>query len=181
MELDISPKESVKAIAVQRDGRILIGGEFRGFKNSRALNLVRLLPDGTVDVAYAVSLRNGFEHPVSSLLLTQEGKLLVGTQYGRLGTVPLMGIARFRDGVLDLDYTRRVTEHVRKVIKDNEAPQVLFHQNMGSSITIIPRPRHCAENCASESLCSTETYLELDDKGRIVSEKDKKVEIDCWD
>jgi uncharacterized delta-60 repeat protein len=177
----LGPKESVRAIAVQRDGRILIGGEFRGFKNSRALNLVRLLPDGTVDVAYAVSLGNGFEHPVSSLLLTQEGKLLVGTQYGKLGTVPLMGIARFRDGVLDLDYTRRVTEHVRKVVEDNEAPQVLFHQNMGSSITIIPRPRHCAENCASESLCSTQTYLELDDKGRIVSEKDKKVEIDCWD
>jgi uncharacterized delta-60 repeat protein len=177
----LGAKESVMAMAIQRDGKILIGGAFRGFKNSRALNLVRLLPDGTVDAAYAVTLRNGFEHPVTSLLLTQEDRLLVGTKYGRLGTVPLMGIARFRDGVIDLDYTRRVTEHVRRIVGDNEAPQVLFHQKMGSSVTIIPRPHHCRANCASETLCSRETYLELDDKGKILSETEKKVEIDCWD
>jgi uncharacterized delta-60 repeat protein len=177
----LGSKESVRAIAIQRDGKILIGGEFRGFKNSRALNLVRLLPDGTVDAAYAASLRNGFQNPVTSLLLTQDDKLLVGTKYGSLGTVPLMGIALFRDGVIDLDYTRRVTEHVRRIVGDNEAAQVLFHQQMGSSITIIPRPYHCSENCASEALCSRETSLELDDKGKILSETEKRVEIDCWD
>ncbi len=174
----LGAKEAVMAIAVQRDGKILIGGAFRGFKNSRAFNLVRLLPDGKVDTAYAVFLRNGFEYPVTSLLLTQDDKLLVGGMKGKLGTVPLRGFARFRDGVIDLDYTRRVTEYIRK-LEDGAPglPDIRFHQQVGNSVIIVVRPYYCQSQCVEE-VC-TETYLQLDDKGKVLSTKEKQEEIDC--
>lgn len=70
----------VSAIAVQSDGKIVIGGSFTRVGGSNAAaaenrtNLARFNADGTVDTAYAPATNA----PVNAMFLQEDGKLLIG-------------------------------------------------------------------------------------------------------
>jgi uncharacterized delta-60 repeat protein len=75
-----SAGSAVNAMAVQSDGKILIGGQFTSLRPNATGDaisrtyLARLNADGTVDTAFNISLNSG----VSALALQSDGKVLVG-------------------------------------------------------------------------------------------------------
>ena len=63
----------LNALATQADGGILIGGSIQRFNNVQRNNLVRLTPDGNVDLSFAPSSLGA----VNDLVVQPDGKVLV--------------------------------------------------------------------------------------------------------
>jgi uncharacterized delta-60 repeat protein len=98
--------DSIDALVVQPDGRILVGGTPQDLNGSRPSGLARLLSDGSVDPnfnpAFAIT---GHGAEVYSLALQPDGKILVGGQFSAVNGVPRSGIARLTpDGQLDATF-----------------------------------------------------------------------------
>ncbi|HNP53231.1 MAG TPA: T9SS type A sorting domain-containing protein, partial [Ferruginibacter sp.] len=70
------PDSRVNAIAVQPDGKILIGGMFKFYNGIPVNQLVRLLPDGSLDNSFNYPTAMGIGR-VTKILLQPDGKILV--------------------------------------------------------------------------------------------------------
>ena len=86
----------VRTLAVQRDGRILVGGEFTTLAGGSRTNLGRLNPNGTLDTSF----NPGVVGIVDCLAVQPDGKILVGG-----GITHLAGQTRIRIGRLNPDGT----------------------------------------------------------------------------
>ncbi len=64
----------VYAVAIQPDGRVLVGGNFTTLGGQARSRIGRLNPDGTLDTAF----NPGASGPVYCLALQPNGKILVG-------------------------------------------------------------------------------------------------------
>src|SRR5439155_13133653 len=65
----------VLALAVQTDGRILVGGSFTEFAGTTRTGLVRLNADGSLDTSFASF---GFNSTVNAVTLQPDGKIIAG-------------------------------------------------------------------------------------------------------
>jgi|GEM_PF-3997555 len=92
----------VKALEVQADGKILIGGRFNHINNNYVNNLARLNPDGSLDNSFSSNLQNGFNRAVYSIKILPSGKILVGGVFDKVGTQNRNCLVRLNaDGTLD--------------------------------------------------------------------------------
>ena len=83
---------TVRLVGVQPDGKIVLGGTFTMFNNTPAGNIVRLLPNGTVDNTFLSG--SGFNGVLLDLEVQADGKLLV---YQKNETVNAFGEALIPD------------------------------------------------------------------------------------
>ncbi|MDR3456204.1 MAG: Calx-beta domain-containing protein [Verrucomicrobiae bacterium] len=94
---------SVRTIAVQADGRIMVGGFFTNFNSVVANRITRVNPDGTLDSLFNPG--SGADNPIYALAETFVGgssKMMVGGGFATLSGSPINGIARLNyDGSLD--------------------------------------------------------------------------------
>jgi uncharacterized delta-60 repeat protein len=67
---------NVRALVLQPDNKILIGGEFTGYDNLAAPRIARLNPDGSLDQTFSVG--SGANNTVMSLCQQPDGKVLIG-------------------------------------------------------------------------------------------------------
>ena len=89
---------SVSTLAVQADGKILMGGNFTMLGGEPRNYLARLNPDGTLDSSFDP----GADGNVISLAMQEDGRILVGGTFTVLGGEARSGIARLNpDGTLD--------------------------------------------------------------------------------
>ena len=76
------PDGPVYAIALQTDGKILIGGAFTNVNNVPRSGIARLWPDGRLDTSFAVSwagnLIAGVDLAVRSIAVQSDGRILMG-------------------------------------------------------------------------------------------------------
>src|SRR5204863_5922334 len=72
------PNNTVRAIAVQPDGKILIGGDFSDINGQTRTFLARLAPSGTNDPTFAAILSGS----VYSIAVQGDGKIIVGGAFG---------------------------------------------------------------------------------------------------
>ena len=70
----------VNTIAIQNDGKILVGGEFNSYDGYRSGSIIRLNSDGTVDNTFN-NQNIGFNDSVNIIVIQQDGKILVGGQF----------------------------------------------------------------------------------------------------
>ena len=90
----------VESIAVQADGRILIGGFFSTFNGTPRNRIARLNTDGSLDASFDPG--SGFNNPVFSIVQQPDGKILVGGAFRQYNGAPVGGIVRLNlDGSLD--------------------------------------------------------------------------------
>lgn len=97
----------VRAIAVQADGKIVLGGDFSDnfFANhitGRQQNLTRLQPDGHYDPAFKFTSASD---AVETIFVLPDGKLLLGGSFTFIGTDAIAGIVRLNaDGSTDKSF-----------------------------------------------------------------------------
>jgi uncharacterized delta-60 repeat protein len=97
------PDNSVTAMAIQADGKVLAGGAFSTLVSGQAgpAYFGRLNTDGTLDSAFSP----GADSPVNCLAVQTDGKTVVGGNFTTLGGQTRSYIGRFNtDGTLDATF-----------------------------------------------------------------------------
>lgn len=98
--------DNVRAIALQPDGRILVGGAFSGFNGTNVRRLTRLNADGTLDPSFPVGDRF-YIGGVHGLALQPDGKTVVVGGFTTDSGVIRNRVARVdNDGTLDFAFGR---------------------------------------------------------------------------
>lgn len=99
---------TVQTLAVQSDGKIVLGGDFKSFDGNPRRNIVRLQSNGTIDLTFDPGVGPGPDPgtgagpSILSMALQQDGKIVVGGFFGSWNGLPRPGIARLlKDGSLD--------------------------------------------------------------------------------
>lgn len=96
--------ELVNAIAVQTDGKILVGGSFDVFNVSNRKCIARLNANGTVDATFTVG--TGFNGTVSAVLIQPDGKILVGGSFSQYNGSAANRLVRLNtNGTLDATFS----------------------------------------------------------------------------
>lgn len=89
----------IRAMAVQPDGKILIGGEFTSYDGATRNRIARLQVNGGLDQSFATS---GADAPVEAVALDSEGRVLIGGSFTTCDGAPASHVARLEaDGALD--------------------------------------------------------------------------------
>ncbi|SHF90428.1 delta-60 repeat domain-containing protein [Flavobacterium segetis] len=70
---------TVETVLVQNDGKILIGGRFSNFNGTLYNKIVRLNPDGSLDVTFSTGI--GFDKNVYALALQSDNSIIVGGNF----------------------------------------------------------------------------------------------------
>ena len=94
----------VESIALQPDGMILVGGEFRGSSGDNAMRdyLARLDSSGVLDSTFNVPWGTNSGGPVHAVVLQPDGRILIGGRFTSVGGVTRSRIARLNaDSTLD--------------------------------------------------------------------------------
>lgn len=94
----------VYAIALQADGKILIGGSFTSYNGNVRNHLARLNADGSLDPSFNTG--NGADSTVYSIRLQLDGKILIGGAFSGYNGYLRNRIARLNpDGVIDNSFS----------------------------------------------------------------------------
>jgi len=93
----------VAALALQRDGSLVVGGQFTRVNGQPRLRIARLQPDGALDPTWSpMASANDL---VRALALQPDGKILVAGDFTQVNGVPRVRVARLNaDGTLDLTF-----------------------------------------------------------------------------
>lgn len=103
---------SISAIAIQPDGKIVVGGQFTNLNGQPRFNIGRLHSDGSVDADF----NPGADSLVSALLAQPDGKILVGGAFVTLAgeTQPYFGRLN-ADGSLDSSVNPTLNNRVEAI------------------------------------------------------------------
>ena len=101
---------AVYSLAVQPDGKILLGGFFNTVGGVNRDHLARVNPDGTLDPNFTPGFLDG---PTLSLAVQADGKVVAGGVFASVGGVSRTKLARLNaDGSLDTGFTASANDQV---------------------------------------------------------------------
>jgi uncharacterized delta-60 repeat protein len=103
---DVNPGARIFGVAVQRDGRILLGGDFTHVAGVPRARIARLRPDGSVDPDFVASVDGdvALVHPLD------DGRIHIGGTFLNVGGQPIRGMARLlANGALDPGFNLQLT------------------------------------------------------------------------
>jgi uncharacterized delta-60 repeat protein len=96
---------SVSSIAIQSDGKILVGGSFTTFNGTTVGRIVRLNSDGTRDTTFTTNNGTGFNGVVEAIEIQSDGKIVVGGQFTTFNGTTVNYLTRLNsNGSLDTDF-----------------------------------------------------------------------------
>src|SRR6185437_4424176 len=102
--LGASLDSSVLAVAVQSDGKVLIGGGFTTVNGALRGHIARLNPDGSIDHTFGYGLA-GASSTVNAMALQSDGKVLIGGTFTAVNGTAINRVARLNsDGTLDTTF-----------------------------------------------------------------------------
>ncbi|MEI2722803.1 MAG: LamG-like jellyroll fold domain-containing protein [Verrucomicrobiota bacterium] len=131
-----SPNSYVDALAVQADGRILVGGNFTTLAGQTRSRIGRLNSDGSLDVGF----NPGADNEVLSFLPLANGQFLAGGKFTALGGIRCRGVGRLNaDGTLDTEFNPGADGGVRTLALQPNG-QILVG---GSFNTLGSQARRC--------------------------------------
>jgi len=98
----LGANDSVVALLVQADGKVVAAGDFTEFAGQTRSRIVRLTTSGSVDSGFAAATVNG---AILSLGAEREGGVICSGSFTEINSIPRARIARFLpDGSLDRDF-----------------------------------------------------------------------------
>ena len=97
------PDNTVQDMAVQEDGKVILGGEFTTVGGTARNYIARLQTNGALDATFAPGA--GLNGPVYALALQGDGAIVVGGAFQSAGGQPRQRVARFlSDGNVDTGF-----------------------------------------------------------------------------
>jgi len=94
----------VDSVAVQSDGKVLIGGNFTTYNGTSRGRVARLNSDGSLDTTFATGV--GADSGLSSVAVQSDGKILIGGWFSTYNGINVVRVARLNsDGSLDTTFT----------------------------------------------------------------------------
>jgi len=109
----------VFAIAVQKDGKILAGGQFTAYNGSARNYIVRANSDGTVDTSFYEG--TGANNIVRTIAIQTNGKMIIGGDFTSYNSVARAHIARIYLGDKDNDGIQNGTDNCPTVSNVSQA------------------------------------------------------------
>lgn len=103
----------VDAIAVQSDGKVILGGEFTKVNNVTKNYMVRLNADGSLDTTFTACIND----PVYALMLDTDGRVLAGGYWPGSGTAPKSPWRLNADGTLDSTFAPAMDDNVYAMVR----------------------------------------------------------------
>ncbi|MCC6400851.1 MAG: delta-60 repeat domain-containing protein [Flavobacteriales bacterium] len=98
------------AMALQPDGKILVGGDFSTYNGNARNNIVRLNSNGTQDFTFDVN-NGGPNGEVRTIAIQNDGRIIVGGTFSEYSSVPRSNIARLNTtGLTDATFTASGTD-----------------------------------------------------------------------
>ena len=175
---DPSPSGTIDAIAVEEDGRILMGGTFTSLTPDGAAaatlvnNLARVNPDGTIDTTFAPSPNA----PVGAIVLQPNGQILLGGSFIQLfppGVTTGTNYDHFarlnNDGSVDSSFQPSVNGAINSIALQPDGSVVVggnFTQTFANSAIATSARNNVARVNPDGSLDAT---FDPDDNGRILA------------
>ena len=93
----------ITAIALQPDGKIIIGGDFTSINGISRNRIARLLPNGDLDLGFNVG--TGANSSINSIELQSDGKIVIAGFFTSINDISRSKIARLNtDGSLDTGF-----------------------------------------------------------------------------
>lgn len=93
----------IYAVAVQPDGRILIGGDFTQYNGATIQRIARLNPDGSLDATFNPG--TGCDGVVRTVVVQNDDRILIGGAFTNVNDVSRIRLARLvPDGSLDTGF-----------------------------------------------------------------------------
>lgn len=111
--------DHINSVALQSDGKILVGGKFTLANETTARTLVRVNADGSLDPTFAYNLPSAFEAEVKQILISPDDKIVLG---GGPWTTPSGSKAIVRinsDGTFDFSFDSPVASGVNDIAWQN--------------------------------------------------------------
>lgn len=87
---------TVNAIAIQTDGKILVGGTFTSYNGTGANRIIRLNTDGTVDGSFVYG--TGFDNDVTAIKIQPDGKIIIAGSFTTYNGAGISFITRVDTG-----------------------------------------------------------------------------------
>jgi uncharacterized delta-60 repeat protein len=104
MEPGTGPYGSVYAIAVQSDGKILVGGQFSTYNGASIDRLARINPDGTLDSTFTAGVAGNMP-AITTIVIQGDGKILLGGRFATCNGSNRNNLARLNpDGSFDASF-----------------------------------------------------------------------------
>jgi uncharacterized delta-60 repeat protein len=82
----------ISATYIQRNGKILLGGTFKGFLGNETIAMIRLNPNGSIDTGFHLN-SNGFNDEVLNIESYGDDKLIITGKFSAYGSVLTNNIA----------------------------------------------------------------------------------------
>jgi len=97
---------NVVSLAIQSDGKVIVGGDFTNYNGTARSRIARLNTDGSLDTLFNIG--TGFDSPspsVESVVIQSDGKIVVGGDFTSYNGTARSRIARLNtDGSLDTNF-----------------------------------------------------------------------------
>jgi len=135
----VGPDESVSCLALQADGKILVGGGFRNFNGRPSRGIVRLNTDGSLDTSFA-SLTSASFLRVAEIVVQPDGKILIAGTLPNINGSTMNNLVRLdSNGNLDVAFNANlVSGQVIEDVKLQSDGKILLG-GLFSNINGIPR------------------------------------------
>ena len=123
---------TVISMALQNDGKILIGGFFTSVNGVARNTIARLNANGTLDTGFNPIIGGGFGTDVSEIVIQDGGKILIGGSFNEVDGVSRTSLARLNsNGTLDtgfnplLERSNGLTPKVDSIALQNDGKIVI--------------------------------------------------------
>ena len=120
----------IKALTIQPDGKVLVGGNFSNPYQVGSSNFVRVNPNGLQDTTFIPSVNGA----VNSIALQPDGKIIIGGSFTSVNSVTRNRIARLNaDGTLDTGFNPNAGGSVESIALQSDGKIIVggFFTNIG--------------------------------------------------
>jgi hypothetical protein len=101
-DLNLGANGTVRAIAIQTDGGVLIGGDFTKVNGTPLNHIARLNPDGSLDAAFAAKVAASFNGVVDAISVQADNRIVLAGDFTQASGVTRHSITRLMpDGTVD--------------------------------------------------------------------------------
>lgn len=130
---------AITSVALQADGKLIVGGSFQNIAGAPRQNLARLLDNGTIEAAFVADAN----YPVNAVAVQGDQRILVGGAFDRIGGRSMTRLARLETtGAVDTSFVAPVNSTVNSIILQADGRIILggsFSQVSGQARVYIAR------------------------------------------